>query len=198
MKSLLPLFFCVVSALSPVSSVSQQPPVGTGSPSVEKKLKELPPGSLFWRIENFLNLDQAKAAAGPTGLATEFSGKVWLFTLGPKAGATPGATKVTEVGPLPPIQAPEYLLRIMNVNAPPGWRSPEHSHPGSESFYVLKGRVGHKSQHGTHYADAEAVMNSHGADTPMQVFTASETDVELFAMFVVDATRPFSSPAKLD
>ena len=108
------------------------------------------------------------------------------------------AVDTDEVGPLPPIQAPEYLLRIMNVKAPPGWRSPEHSHPGSESFYVLKGRLGHKSQHGAHFADAETVMNSHGADMPMQVFTASETDVELFALFVVDATRPFSSPAKLD
>jgi hypothetical protein len=41
-------------------------------------------------------------------------------------------------------------------------------------------------------------MNSHGADTPMQVFNPGETDVELFAMFVVDATRPFSSLAKLE
>lgn len=122
------------------------------SPSVEKKLKELPPGPLFWRIENFRAV----------------------------------------------FQAPEYLLRIMNVKAPPGWRSPEHSHSGSEAFYVLKGRVGHKSSHGTHYADAKTVMNSHDADMPMQVFTASEAEVELFAMVVVDATRPFSSPAKLD
>ena len=198
MKTLLAFFFCVVVALSPASSVAQQPAPGTGSPSVEKKLDELPPGSLFWRVENFPTIAQAQAAAGPTGLTTEFSGKAWLFTLGPKDGATPGATKITEVGPLPPIQAPEYLLRIMNVKAPPGWRSPEHSHPGSESFYVLKGRVGHKSQHDTHYADADSVMNSHGADTPMQVFTASETDVELFAMFVLDATRPFSSPARLE
>jgi quercetin dioxygenase-like cupin family protein len=86
----------------------------------------------------------------------------------------------------------------MNVKVPPAWRSPEHSHPGSEAFYVLKGRVGHKSLHGTHYADAATVMNSHGGNTPMQVFNAGETDLELFAMFVLDATRPFSSPAKLD
>jgi quercetin dioxygenase-like cupin family protein len=198
MKTLVALLLCMAASLLPASSVAQQPPVGMISPSVEKRLKELPPGSLFWRIENFPTLAQAQAAAGPTGLTTEFSGKVWLFTLGPKDGTTPGATKVTEVGPLPTIQAPEYLLRIMNVKAPPGWRSSEHTHPGSESFYVLKGRVGHKSAHGTHYADAAKAMNSHGTDTPMQVFNPGDTDVELFAMFVVDATRPFSSPAKLD
>ncbi len=86
----------------------------------------------------------------------------------------------------------------MNVKAPSGWRSPEHSHPGSEVFYVLKGRVGHKSPHGTHYADAATGINSHGADTPMQVFNGGESDVETFAMFLLDATRPFSSPAKLE
>jgi hypothetical protein len=90
------------------------------------------------------------------------------------------------------------LLRISIAREWTGGRrssSPEHSHPGSASFYVLKGRVGHESQHGTHYVDAATAMNSHGADTPMQVFTATETDVELFAMFVVDVMRPFSSPA---
>ena len=68
MKSLLALLFCVVTVLSPTSLFAQQPPVGTISPSVEKKLKELPPGPLFWRIENFPTLAQAQAAAGPTGI----------------------------------------------------------------------------------------------------------------------------------
>ena len=44
MKTLLALFLCVVAALSTAPSVAQQPPPGTGSPFVEKKLKELPPG----------------------------------------------------------------------------------------------------------------------------------------------------------
>ena len=57
----------------------------------EKKLKQLPAGPLFWRLENFPTLAQAQAAAGQTSLAAEVSGKVWLFTLGPKGGATPGA-----------------------------------------------------------------------------------------------------------
>jgi hypothetical protein len=58
------------------------------SPVVEKKLAALPPGPLYWRIENFPRLDQAQgaAAASPTSLAAEISGKVWLFTLGPLAG----------------------------------------------------------------------------------------------------------------
>jgi len=35
----------------------------------EKKISELPPGPLFWRIDNFPTLAQAQAAAGPTGVA---------------------------------------------------------------------------------------------------------------------------------
>jgi hypothetical protein len=41
-------------------------------------------------------------------------------------------------------------------------------------------------------------MNSHGVDMPMQVFNAGATDSELFAMFALDATRPFSSPARFE
>lgn len=198
MKTLLALFLCVVTGFSIAPSLAQQPLPGTSSPGVEKRLKELPSGTLFWRIETFSATDQAKAVAGPTALVFEASGKVWLFTLGPKGDTSPGAAKMAEVGPLPPIQAPEYLLRILHVTVAPGWRSQTHSHPGSETFYVLRGRMGHKTPHGTDYADAATAMNSHGADMPMQVFNAGPADVELFAMFVLDGTRPFSSPARLE
>src|SRR5262245_29201999 len=76
----------------------------------EKKVKQLPAGPLFWRVENFPSLAQAQAAARETSLAAEISGRVWLFTLGPKGGTTPGGTGVAEIGPVPPISAPEYLL----------------------------------------------------------------------------------------
>jgi hypothetical protein len=33
---------------------------------------------------------------------------------------------------------------------------------------------------------------------PMEVFSAGTTDLDQLVMFVVDATRTFSSPAKLD
>ena len=64
------------------------------------------------------------------------------------------------------------------------------SDPGSQVFNVHKGRVGNKPPHGTHYAEATIGMNSQGGDTPMQVFNASETDVETFEIFLLDATRP--------
>ena len=51
-------------------------------PVAEKKIEQLPQGPLFWRIDNFPTLAEAHAAAGPTALAAEVAGKVWLFTLG--------------------------------------------------------------------------------------------------------------------
>jgi hypothetical protein len=163
----------------------------------EKKVKQLPAGPLFWRIETFPALAQAQAAAGPTGLAAEVSGKVWLFTLGPKGGSSAGSGRVTEIGPVPLVSAPEYLLRINHAGGPPGAKTPAHTHPGSEAFYVLAGRLGQRTPHGVAHADAGQSMNGHGADMPMVVFSAGTTDLDQLVMFVVDANKPFSSPAKM-
>jgi hypothetical protein len=38
----------------------------------------------------------------------------------------------------------------------------------------------------------------HGADTPMMVSNSGTGDLREFALFVVDAEKPFSSPAKMD
>ena len=167
-------------------------------PVTETKLKELPPGLLFWRLETFPSLAAAKAAGGPTSLAAELAGKTWLFTLGPKGGATPGASKVAEIGPVPRITAPEYLLRINRAGGPSGSKTPVHTHPGSEAFYVLTGKLGQRTPHGVSYAEAGTSMNGHGADMPMEVFSAGTSDLDQLVMFVVDATLPFSSPAKFE
>ncbi len=165
-------------------------------PVAEKKLQQLPSGTLYWRVENFPTLAQAQAATGPTSLAVEVAGKAWLFTLGPRDGSTPGAIKVAEVGPVPPITASEYLLRINHSGGPPGSRTAVHTHPGSEAFYVLTGRLGQKTPHGVTLADAGTIMNGHGADMSMEVFSAGTSDLNALVMFVVDASKPFSSPAK--
>jgi hypothetical protein len=169
-------------------------------PVAEKRIKELPAGPLYWRIETLPSLAQAQAQAAShaTALAAEVSGKAWLFTLAAKGGATPGGSRVAEVGPVPVIGAPEYLLRINHAGGPPQSKTPVHSHPGSEAFYVLTGRLGQRTPHGTAYAEAGQAMNGHGADMPMEVFSAGTSDLDQLVMFVVDATRPFSSPAKFE
>ena len=176
----------------PIASFGQEYSI---KPVAEMKLKQLPPGPLYWLVETFPTLDQAKAAAGPTALAVEVADKAWLFTLGAKGGGAKGAAKVTEIGPIPTVSAAEYLLRINYASAPPGARTAVHTHPGSEAFYVLAGRLGQRTPHGVSHANAGEAMNGHGADMPMEVFNGGTTNLQALVMFVTDATRPFSSPA---
>lgn len=185
----------VCTVISFASLASAQPL--SVKPVVEKKVKQLPAGPLYWRIENLPTLAQAQAAEGPTALAAEVAGKVWLFTLGAPGGSTAGATKVAEVGPVPPIAAQEFLLRINESGGPPGATTAQHTHPGSESFYVLAGRLGQKTPEGDHQVDVRKTMTGKGADTPMEVYSAGSTDLHALVMFVVDASKPFSSHASI-
>jgi hypothetical protein len=180
-------------------------------PVAEMKVEQLPKGELYWRVENFPTLDKAKAAAPPyrwnpdtvsyDGLPTltaEVAGKAWLFTLGPKGGATAGGTKVAEIGPVPPIHAPEYLLRVNYGHGAPGAKTPVHMHPGSESFYVISGKLGQRTPQGVMNVESGQSMNGHPPRTTMEVINSGTTELETLIMFVVDATKPFSVPAKFD
>lgn len=192
------IFVWVVAifGLSPSFSLASEPKFEVKSVA-EKKIPQLPPGPLFWRIDNFPALADAQAAAGPTGLAAEVAGKVWLFTLGPKGGSSPGGSKVAEIGPVPPISAPEYLLRINSSGGPPGAKTPVHTHPGSETFYVLTGELSQKSPHGVSHITAGQFMPGHGPGMPMEVSSSGTSDLRALVMFVADATKPFSVPASL-
>ena len=166
-------------------------------PLAERKVSELPAGTLYWRIENFSNVEQAQATRGPWSLVVESAGKIWLFTLGPAGGSSPGGTKVVEVGPIPRVAAPEYLLRINQATGAPGSVTSVHSHPGSEAFFVLAGEQTIRSPRGVMRVRAGQPETGHGADVPMQVSSSGSENLHSLVMFVVDATRPFSSPAKL-
>ena len=208
-RHLIGLVAALALGLFPWQSTVAADGVYVVKPVASKKVKQLPAGELYWRIENFPTLAQARAAAekgtwnpdtvsgGPSNsLAADVAGRAWLFTLGPKDGSTPGGTKVAEVGPVPPISAPEYLLRVNHGFAPPGAKTPVHTHPGSEAFYVISGRLGQRTPRGENHVDAGHTMNGHPADVVMQVFNSGTTELNALIMFVVDATKPFSSPAK--
>lgn len=167
------------------------------TPVVEKKVAQLPPGPLFWRVETFPTLAKAQAAAGPTALAADVAGKAWLLTLGSAGGLSPGGSKVAEIGPVPSIAAPEFLLRIVRSGGPPGARTPVHTHPGSETFYVVSGQLTQRTPEGVHSITAGQSMAGHPPDTPMQVSSSGTNDLTALVMFVNDATKPFSSPATM-
>jgi mannose-6-phosphate isomerase-like protein (cupin superfamily) len=172
-------------------------PTLTIKPLAERIVSELPAGELYWRIENVDSLDQAKASAGAWSLAAESAGKIWLFTLGPLGGATSGARMVAEVGPIPRVTAKEFLLRINDASGPPGSTTKVHSHPGSEAFFVLEGEQSIRGKDGMLRVKAGQAEAGHGADKAMQVSSSGSVDLHALVMFVVDATRPFSTPAAL-
>lgn len=172
-------------------------PALTIKPLAEKKVAQLPPDPLYWRIENFSGIEEAKKAAGEWGLAVESAGKAWLFTLGAPGGNTPGGKKVAEVGPIPRVSTAQYLLRINQATGPQGAITSIHSHPGSEAFYVVAGEQSIRHPHGVMRVRVGEATAGHGADVAMQVSSSGSSDLHALVMFVVDAARPFSSPAKL-
>lgn len=161
----------------------------------ERKVLQLPDGPLFIRVENYPTLAQAQAVAGLWGLAAESGGKVWLFRLGPASGSSAGGRKVAEIGPLPPLVAPEYLLRLNEPSGPPGSITVVHTHPGTEAVYVLTGELCLRTRQGVIRLSAGRTEAGPPAGTPTQVSSCGSTDLRGLIMFVVDATKPFSSPA---
>jgi quercetin dioxygenase-like cupin family protein len=183
----------LASWLLPLIAMAQQMLVA--KPLVAKKVAELPAGPLYWRIENFRTVAQAQAAAGPTGLVAESGGKIWLFTLGPAGRSTADGTKVAEVGPLPPVVATQYLLRITETTGAPGSMTRVHTHPGVEAFHVLAGEQSQRTLRGvTRLGTGQSAVGS-GANTIVQNSSSGSTDLHMLVMHVVDATKPFSSPA---
>jgi len=195
MQRFLSLLVGAVALVLASASVAQQALVVR--PLAERKVADLPSGELFWRIENYPSKDAAQAAAGTWSLVAEAAGKVWLFTLGSAGGSTPGGAKVSEVGPIVRIVAPQYLLRINEASGPPGSATPVHSHPGSEAFYVLAGEQSIRGARGTLVVKAGVPEAGNGASMAMQVSSSGSSDLQSLVMFVVDATQPFSSPASL-
>lgn len=166
-------------------------------PLAERTVDTLPDGTLHWQIENFRDLSAAQAAAGPWSLAVEAAGKAWLFTLTGDAKVPANGAKVAEVGPIPRVRAPKYLLRINQASGAPGAQTPVHTHPGSEAFYVLRGEQSIRGPADTLRVRAGQAESGRGADVPMQVSSSGDADLLALVMFVVDATKPFSSPAQM-
>jgi hypothetical protein len=98
---------------------------------------------------------------------------------------------------VPPFSAPEYLLRINSASGASGAKTPVHTHPGSESFYVLTGELSQKTPHGVGHAAAGQTMPGHEPGTPMEVSSSGTSDLSALVMFVTDATKPFSSRATM-
>jgi quercetin dioxygenase-like cupin family protein len=168
------------------------------TPEAETIVASLPAQPLYWRVETFPSLAQAEAAKGPYALAAEARGEAWLLTLGPSGGAAPGGRKRAEIGPVPIVEANRYLLRVNRAGGPPGARTPVHTHPGSEAFYVLTGELSQRTSEGVSRLKAGQAMNGHEPGMVMQLASSGKDELDQLVLFVVDADKPFSSPAAFD
>jgi quercetin dioxygenase-like cupin family protein len=147
-------------------------------PVAERALAQLPKGPLYWTVQQCATRHEADghAAAEPASLAVEAAGKVWLLRLSGPAASGGCATTLARIGPVAPLTASRYLLRVNRASGAPGARTPIHSHPGSEAFYVLSGALSQKTPEGEQHVTAGQSMNGHRADLPMQVSSSGSED----------------------
>ena len=187
------LFLLLLALFGTAVTLFAAEPALSIKPLTEKKVNALPPGDLYWIVEKFASRTDAEKEAGPESLIGELDGSWWRFTLGPKGKQD--RPKVAEIGPIPRIQATDYLLRINVASGKPGSATPIHTHPGSEAFYVLRGQQLIRSVKGQLVVSAGHAEPGFGANLPMQVSSNGSSDLRALVMFVVDANQPFSSPA---
>ena len=164
---------------------------------VEKKLKQLPPGPLYWRVENLPTFALAQVAAGwkpdlvrydeTPVLAAEVAGKFWLFTLGAKGGSTPGATNVGRDRTCTSDHEPRIFSKSTMATDLPVPRHPCTPTPGRKPSTLSRGDWASGHPHGVSHVDAGQTMNGHPAGMAMEVFNSGSSELTALIMFVVDA-----------
>ena len=105
----------------------------------DKPLSGPLPGALYWHIDRFDSLENAKKAARPNSVATEAHGAVWLMTVENKTNDHHGGTHVALIGPLTLPAAEDYTMRVQSSRLRQGASTPVHTHSGPEVFYIVSG-----------------------------------------------------------
>ena len=164
---------------------------------VRTEVAQLPAAPLSWRVEQFPTAAAAHAAATATSLVLEAEGQSWLFTLGGQGERSPAGAFIAEIGPLTVPAAASYLLQVAETAIPAGTGAGAvHSHPGTESFYVVAGEQTIRTVHGERHTGAGQSEIGAPAGTPVQFVATGPEERRAFGLFVLDASQPFESPAR--
>lgn len=156
----------------------------------ERRVDSLPAAPLFWRLERSGSRADAEDAAGDYTLAgTDSAGAAWSATLAGSGG-------FTDAGPLPPVVAARYLLRLTEVTGPRGSTSPAVTLSGSAAIYVLAGEMCVRTAAGVARIPVGTSALAPAGDTPMQASSCGPTSLRALVLSVTDADRPQSSPAR--
>ena len=179
-------------------------------PLAEKKVSQLPPGELYWRIERLRQRRRpARQLGGRRARAREGRGRP--LVAGRRGGRRCLAVHARAAGR---IRAGRHQGRGSRADRAPGrealpaahqrgQRSSGQHHQGAlaprlrgvlcplrrnEQYYFARS---HARRRGSR-------QRGQLAGTPMRVSSSGATPLHSLVMFVVDADKPFSSPAKLD
>jgi quercetin dioxygenase-like cupin family protein len=149
--SLILLFFLVVFELSGRATAQDRSAVKCMEDSPERRgeegctiLASKPvtgrlPRAVYWHIDRFDSLEDAKKAAGANGVAAEAHGGVWLMTVEGKTKNHRGGRHVALIGPLTLPAAGGYTMRVASSLLKQGASTPVHAHSGPEVWYILVG-----------------------------------------------------------
>jgi len=96
-------------------------------------------GAIYWHIDRFNSLEDAKKAAGPNGVAAEAHRGVWLMTVEGKTQDHHGGRHVALIGPLNLPAAEGYTMRVVSSLLKQGASTPVHIHSGPEVWYIVVG-----------------------------------------------------------
>lgn len=97
------------------------------------------PRAVYWHIDRFDSLEDAKKAAGPNGIAAEAHGGVWLMTVERKTKDHHGGRHVALIGPLVLPAAESYTMYVRSTLLKQGASSPVHINSGPAVWYIVVG-----------------------------------------------------------
>lgn len=115
---------------------------GTGCSTLEdRRLSEQwqEPAALYWHIDEFESLAEARRHAGPTSAAFEAHGRAWLASVGPRTSAHQGGTHRADIGPLVVERGRPLSMMIMSAYFEPEQITTVHVHSGPEAIFVVEG-----------------------------------------------------------
>ena len=201
MRGVLAVCAGLLSGLAPHPAPAQTPSASNAfrvDLVAERQVAVLPAGPLHWRVETAPTGAEVGAPDPDLSLTGEADGRAWRFTLGPPGERTPGMRLEADIGPVPVPEASAWVLRLNRAGGPPQAQTPVHRHPGSEAFFIRSGRLCQKTAHGDAEAGTGQAMNGHEPGAVMQLTNCGVGDLDQWVMFVLDASKPFSSPASFD
>jgi quercetin dioxygenase-like cupin family protein len=96
-------------------------------------------GSIYWHIDRFDSLEDAKRVVGANSVAAEAHGSVWLMTVEGKTKDHHGGRHVALIGPLHLPAAEGYTMRVASSLLKQGASTPIHIHSGPEAWFIVVG-----------------------------------------------------------